>query len=245
MPQELLPDFTPQLQELMQRSGFSSYKALCQAAEMPEKQLRALRRGNLTHLRLDALQRLAQALQLSFAQLLNAFAPPSLDSLPTPTNNTIAPFPLPTAPSPDSSASVDFCQREAELLQQECDRLQTQLAQQKDQLWQEFQQTSLQTLESLILQLPTAAYAAQQNPQAPAVKLLPLLKPLDALLETWGIRAIAPVGTELPYNPQLHQLLDGSANPGDLVKVRYTGYVQDEKLQGEKLLYRAKVSPVK
>jgi hypothetical protein len=37
----------------------------------------------------------------------------------------------------------------------------------------------------------------------------------------------------------LHQLLEGTAQPGDLVKVRYTGY-----RQGDKLLYRVKVSPV-
>jgi hypothetical protein len=33
--------------------------------------------------------------------------------------------------------------------------------------------------------------------------------------------------------------MEGTSLPGEIVKVRYTGY-----LQGEKLLYRAKVSPV-
>ncbi len=50
---------------------------------------------------------------------------------------------------------------------------------------------------------------------------------------------IAPVGAEIPYNPQQHELLEGTAEPGEPVKVRYTGY-----RQGDKLLYRAKVSPL-
>jgi len=39
------------------------------------------------------------------------------------------------------------------------------------------------------------------------------------------VEAIAPVGAELSYDPQLHQLL-GRAQPGERVKVRYTGYCQ-------------------
>jgi molecular chaperone GrpE (heat shock protein) len=58
-------------------------------------------------------------------------------------------------------------------------------------------------------------------------------------LQHWGIESIAPVGAELPYNPQQHQLIEGTAEAGQSVKVRYTGY-----RQGDKLLYRAKVSLV-
>jgi transcriptional regulator with XRE-family HTH domain len=128
---------------------------------------------------------------------------------------------------------------EPEPLQQEYQRLQTRLEEQRQELWQEFQQASLQTLESWLLQWPTAAYAAQNNPQAPAVKLLPLLKPVEQLLQDWGIEAIATIGSEIPYDPQQHQLMDGTAAAGDPVRVRYTGY-----RQGDRLLYRTKVSPV-
>jgi molecular chaperone GrpE (heat shock protein) len=124
-------------------------------------------------------------------------------------------------------------------LRQEYDRLQTQLTQQKQELWQEFQQSSLQILESLLLQLPTAAYAAQQNPQAPAVKLLPLLRPIDRLLQEWGIEQIAPVGAEIAYDPQQQQLMEGTAAVGDRVRVTHTGY-----RQGDRLLYRLKVKPI-
>jgi len=102
-----------------------------------------------------------------------------------------------------------------------------------------FQDASLQTLESLLIQLPTAIYAAQQKPDIPASRLIPLLRPIDQLLHQWGIEAIAPVGAEVPYDPHRHQLMDGNAQPNDPVKVRYTGY-----RQGDRLLYRVKVSPV-
>lgn len=124
-------------------------------------------------------------------------------------------------------------------LQQEYQRLQAQMEEQRQSLMQEFQLSSLQVLESWLIQWPTAAYAAGQNPQMPAVKLLPLLRPVEQLVQQWGVEAIAPVGTELPYDPQQHQLMELTAQPGDRVKVRYTGY-----RQGDRLLYRAKVSPV-
>jgi hypothetical protein len=105
----------------------------------------------------------------------------------------------------------------------------------------QFQQEVLAKLESLLLQLPTAAHVITNNPNFPARNLLPLLRPLDHLLEDWGIKAIAPVGTEVNYDPRLHQLMDGAelelVKEGDVVLVRYTGYVR-----GEQLLYRARVS---
>jgi molecular chaperone GrpE (heat shock protein) len=73
----------------------------------------------------------------------------------------------------------------------------------------------------------------------PAVKLLPLVKPVTDLLKHWGVEAIASVGEIVPYDPQWHQLMERSAEPGETVKIRYVGY-----RQGEKLLYRAKVSLV-
>ncbi|MBD1856532.1 MULTISPECIES: helix-turn-helix domain-containing protein [Leptolyngbya] len=124
-------------------------------------------------------------------------------------------------------------------LQKEYDRLKAQLSEQRETLLQEFQQSSLQTLEPWLLQWSAAAYAAQQNPQAPAVKLLPLVRPIEQLLQDWGIEQSAIVGSEIPYDPQQHQLMGGMAEAGDLVRVRYAGY-----RQGERLLYRAKVSPV-
>jgi molecular chaperone GrpE (heat shock protein) len=126
----------------------------------------------------------------------------------------------------------------------EYQRLQEQLLQQRQSLWEEFQQTTLQALESFLLQWPTAAYAAQNNPQAPAIRLLPLLRPVEQLLASWNVQPIGAVGIEVPYDPQLHQLEPTAPSDNSLtltvgmpVKIRYVGY-----RQGDRLLYRARVS---
>ena len=56
-------------------------------------------------------------------------------------------------------------------------------------------------------------------------------------MEKWGLEAIAQVGENVVYDPRRHELIKGTAEMGELVKVRYVGY-----RQGDRLLYRAKVS---
>lgn len=211
-------EYTDRLRSLMQSAGVSSFKALSQTAHVSEWQVRQLRQGKAGQMQVAVLDSLSRALHISLMELIAGFSGLSM------------PAPL----SLGGSTQADI-----KALQQEYERLQAQLIDQKAVSRQEFQQASLQILESLLLQLPTVIYAVQQNPQLPASRLLPLLKPIDQLLASWGIEAIAPVGAEQPYDPQVHQLMDGVANPGDRVKVRYGGY-----RQGETLLYRAKVSPV-
>ncbi|MEG5060249.1 helix-turn-helix transcriptional regulator [Microcoleus sp. A2-C5] len=206
-----IPDYAPQLQRLMQQAGISSDRELSQKAGVPEIQLSRLRRGLALKTRADILLKISQALQISLTELLATLAPDYVELEP----------PAPTA------------------LEQEYQRLQASIAQQRSSLMQEFQLASVQILESWMLQWPTAASKAQENHHLPAQKLLPLLRPVEQLLQHWGIESIAPVGAEIPYNWQQHQLLEGTAQPGEPVKVRYTGYTQ-----GDKLLYRAKVSPV-
>lgn len=213
-------DFTHTLQHLMQRVGFSSFRALSLTAGVSERQILRLRRGEVQQMRVDVLIKLSEVLQITLGELVETFSQIKLVKEKVPQN--------------------------PELLQQitdlktEYERSLGQLEQQRELLLQEFQQTSLQLLESLLLQFPTAAHKAIENPQLAAVKILPLVeKPLQKLLQQWQVEAIAPVGAELSYDPQIHQLMEGTAQPGDKVKVRYTGY-----RQGDKLLYRAKVSVV-
>ena len=104
------------------------------------------------------------------------------------------------------------------------------------------QQEAIFILESLILQLPTIVNAVENNPELPAKKLLPLLKPLEQLLQHWGITVIGKVGEIIPFNPQEHELIDTMENDDQdsfSVKVRYVGYRYQEKL-----LYRAKVCSI-
>lgn len=210
MSQSVEQDFTHQLQSLMQQVGFSSFKALSQKAGVSKRQLMHLRQGQLSQMRVDTLLKISQALQVSVTELLETFGEVKL----TQATETIN-------------------------LQQEYQRLQEQIGQQRASLMQEFQQSSLQVLESWMTHWPAAAYAAQQNPQLPAVKLLPLVRPVEQLLQQWGIEAIAAVGSEVTYDPRWHQMREGTAEPGELVKVRNPGY-----RQGDRLLYRATVSRV-
>ncbi|MEG4272396.1 MULTISPECIES: helix-turn-helix domain-containing protein [unclassified Microcoleus] len=206
-----IPDYAPQLQRLMEQAGLSSDRELSQKAGVSEIQIIRLRRGLALQTRADILLKISQALQISLTELLATLAPNYVDLEKTP----------PTA------------------LEQEYQRLQASIAQQRESLMQEFQLQGVQILESWMLQWPTAASKAQENHNLRAQKLLPLLRPVEQLLQHWGIESIAPVGAEIPYNPQQHQLMEGTAEPGEPVTVRYTGY-----RQGEKLLYRAKVSRV-
>ncbi|WP_427159491.1 nucleotide exchange factor GrpE [Aliinostoc sp. HNIBRCY26] len=238
-------DRTPELQDLMQRVGISSFKALSRAAGVSERQILRLRQGALEQMRLDVLLKLSQVLQISLNEFVATFLIPvpnpqsPVPSPQSPVPNPQSPIPNPQSPIPSPQSPIPSPQELTDL-RKEYERSQLQLEQQREVLLQEFQQSSLQLLESLLLQWPTAAQKAQENPQLAAVKILPLVqKPLEKLLQAWGIEAIAPVGAELPYNPQLHQLSKGTAQPGEIVKIRYTGYIQ-----GEKLLYRAEVSPV-
>ncbi len=219
MAEAVSQDCTHLLQNLMQQVGISSFKALARSSGVSERQLIRLRRREVEQMRVDVLLKLSQALQVPLTELVSTFS-----SAEPPKENT--------APPPESKPAIADLKREYQ-------RLQVQLEQQRQALWQEFQQSSLQVLESWLVQWPTAAHKAQENPQLSAVRLLPLLRPVEQLIHQWGVTAIAPVGAELPYDPQLHELFEGMAQPGETVKVRYTGYYQ-----GDKLLYRAKVSPL-
>lgn len=217
MTQEFYSDFTDSLRQMMQRVNVTSFQALSKKAGISEKQLRRLRKGEIEQLRVEVLLKLSQALQVSVNELLATFS--SVGENP------------PCLPLQEMESIA--------VLKQEYQKLQQQLETQRETLKQEFQQSSLQILESWLLQWPTAAYVAGQNQQLPAVRLLPLVRPVEQLMQEWGVEAIASVGSEIPYDPQWHQLMDGIAAPGEVVKVRYVGYRSSGKL-----LYRAKVSPI-
>jgi molecular chaperone GrpE (heat shock protein) len=224
---------THQLRQMMQQVGISSFKKLGEAANVSDRQIKRLRQGRGTEMQILPLLHLSQILQVSLPELLVTFTEPNqkLRSLPQ--------IPTSALTLSESQAEPESSQQKLLELQQEYDRLQAQLQQQREELLQEFQQSSLQILEPWLIQWSAAAYAAQQNPQAPAVRLLPLVRPIEQLLHQWGIEQTSAVGSEVSYDPRLHQLMDGIAEPGGLVRVRYAGYTQNGNL-----LYRAKVSPV-
>ena len=208
------------LHNLMQQVGIADLNELSQVAKVARLQLIRIQQGLILNLSLGAIARIAKALNISIDSLLQTFVEQrqvSSDRART---------------SSQQSDALIACRQEYQKLQQEMTQLQ-------QTLLVEFQQASLETIESWLLQWPTAATAVRQNPQLPASKLLSLVEPVEQLVKHWNVSTIATVGEELAYDPQNHQLMKGVAQAGELVKVRYVGYKQ-----GDKLLHKAKVSPV-
>ncbi|NET51227.1 MAG: helix-turn-helix domain-containing protein [Merismopedia sp. SIO2A8] len=224
----------------MQQADIPSFRALAHQAGVSEWQVRQLRQGNVAQMRLENVLKISEALGVGWTELVNgcsAIALPQSKTMsvdvqgkqdesksgekPTDGNGVLP------ARSPD--VSVDK-------LKAEYERLQGQFADQQNTLLQDFQRTSLQTLESWMTYWPAAVYAAEKNPDLPANRLVPLVRPVEQLLSQWGVEAIAPVGSNVPYNPQQHQLIDGTANPGDPVYVKNPGYTHNGAL-----LHRANV----
>lgn len=99
---------------------------------------------------------------------------------------------------------------------------------------------ALQTIETWLIQWPTIAKRAQEKGDAiAAAKLLPFVRPIEALMREWGVEPIAAVDEHVPYDPQYHQLTDGAANPGERVRVTHTGHTYNGKL-----LHKVKVKPI-
>jgi DNA-binding Xre family transcriptional regulator len=219
MPHLTSPDHTAVLQTLMQHAGVPSFRALSEKAGISRWQVQQLRQGKVKQMRLAVLSQLATALEISTAELLAAFG--VLDR------------------SKIVSSGDDETAQQVVALQQEYARLQTQMERQAEQVRSQFQTESLQILESWLRYWPTAAQAATEDDQFSARKLLPLVKPVEKLMADWGVMAVVTVGEIVPYDSQQHQLIKGTANPGDLVQVRYTGY----RHQG-RLLFRAQVTPL-
>ena len=223
-------DYSQPLQTLMQRAGLSSYRALSRAAGVSRSTLTLLRQGQVGRLRVVSVQRLAQALGVTTTELLVQFDQAGPANAP-PTNLD--------SPAAESSGDQNpVALQPAMTLRQEYERLQQQLDAQPQHIYQQVQGEAIAILEPWLRQWPTAIYAAQQNPTIPATRLIPLTKPLDRLLQAWGLTAIGPVGAEVPYDPQQHQPMGAAVTPGQRVRIRYVGYYQ-----GDRLLYRAQVSP--
>jgi len=213
-----MDDRTATLRQFMKLAGISSFQILSDRTGVSRRAIDTLRKGNAATLRYADLAKIAEVLQIELTELIAT---------------CITLSPNPESPNPQDPNS------EINSLREEYQHLQNQLARQKQELRSQFEREVIQQLESLILQLPSAAYAAQTNPNMPAKNILPLLRPIDALLQKWGITAIGTVGEQVVYASQKHEFIDESnqIEDGDIAIIRYVGYMQNEKL-----LYRARVS---
>lgn len=201
----------------MKAAGHVSWQALATAAGVSVYQVRRLRQGQIDQMRLGTLGQLARSLQVSTIELIQAVAPSQ-----GPASN------------PANSSSQEITQ-----LKQEYERLQIQLEEARASGQLEFQQASLYVLEPWLKQWYAAVDKAHKKPDMPAKNLVPLLRPLEKLLEQWGVVQIAPLGEEVSYDPRWHHLEKGTGVAGDRVVVLTPGF-----RHGPNLLHRSLVARV-
>ncbi|ELS34645.1 MULTISPECIES: nucleotide exchange factor GrpE [Pseudanabaena] len=229
-----MEDRTEILRQFMKLANISSFQILSDRAGVSRRAIDTLRKGNAATLKYSNLAKLAEILNIEVTELIAQFIPSDLSSDPDRNPDLNLNLDL-QAPNDNADASSSTIAN----LRTEYQRLQQKLEHQTQELRSQFERETFYQLESLLLQLPSAAYAAQNNPNMLAKNILPLWRPLEQLLQKWGITAIGAVGAEVAYDPQNHQLMEGSERieEGDLAIVRYVGY-----RKGEKLLYRARVA---
>ena len=213
------------LQDLMRQVNIADIYELSRVAGVARLPIIRIQRGLILNVSVKSLVSIARALNVSTDSLIETFcdrAPETSATIAKPDNN----------PDKNTDDALAACRQEYQKLQQE-------MLQQQEFLEAEFQKSTVETVESWLLQWPTAVMAIRKNPNLPAIRLLGLMKPLEQLLAEWEIVPTAQVGEKVSYDPQHHQLMKGFAEEGDMVEVRYVGYKQEDKL-----LYKAKVSPI-
>jgi DNA-binding Xre family transcriptional regulator len=168
-------DHSDQLRSRLAVVGIFSYRALSQASGVSRSAIDHLRRGQVDRLRVAALQQLSHTLDMPLADIVAVFSDPGASPRHPPPRGTADPAP-----------ELANLAAQVQGLRQECDRLQTQLTTQADALRQQVQQEAIAQLEPWLVQWPTAAHAAQQNPDLPATKLIPLMRPVNALVAELG-----------------------------------------------------------
>lgn len=102
---------------------------------------------------------------------------------------------------------------------------------------QQFHRETFEQLQTLLVNYPSAAHMATQNPELPALNLVALFTPLETLLNQWGYEAIGEPWQAVAFDPQLHQPDNSDMQLGEIVYVRFIGY-----RDGADILCPAKVS---
>ena len=105
------------------------------------------------------------------------------------------------------------------------------------QLQSSWQKESINLLQELLISYPTAKLMVELKHNLPSKNILALLKPLELLLQKWGIETIGQPWKKVPYNPNIHDCGEEDISQGELVYIRWVGYYQ-----GDRVLLPAKVS---
>ena len=158
------------LNELMKRSSIDSLEDLSEVAKVPELQIRRLLYGLVYKLSVENSLKLAQVLQIDLQKFITLFAEAENADLPT--------------EKITSQSNLEDSQNNRSW-QQEYQRLKQEIAEQQTTLQVQFQQDSLQIIESWLIQWPTAIAAIAKNPDLPAERLIPLVNPVKELVTGW------------------------------------------------------------
>ena len=227
------PEYQERLRRLMEPVNITSWRSLSVVAGVSIGQIRRLRQGQLEGLTLGNIDRLARALRCDRREFLAALESPELPESPE------SPELLNTTDLSKESGqdSRDRQPDQQVALQIECDRLHEELTRQAKDLTQRFQSQAIDQLESFLTFWPVAADRARRDSSLPAIKLVPLLKPIEVLLASWDVKPIGAIGEITAFDPSQHQPIDGQPHSGDRVRITHCGY-----RHGDRLLFRAKVS---
>ena len=109
--------------------------------------------------------------------------------------------------------------------------------QQVDTLTADLHHDTFRTLQTLLVNYPSASKIAHAKPDLPAKNLTSMFAPLENLIHDWGYEVIGPIWGKVTYAPQLHQPDVADIQPGEMVYIRFVGY-----RHGETILCPAKVS---
>ncbi|MGD1917550.1 MAG: hypothetical protein ACFCAD_00920 [Pleurocapsa sp.] len=212
------------LEDLMRQVNIANIYELSKKAGVARLPIIRIQRGLILNVSVGAIVKIAKALSISVDSLIDTFSEQ---------------YQYAEKTEPQVSQNISNNDDALAACKQEYHKLQQEMLQQQEILEAEFQRSSLETIESWLLQWPTAAMAVNKNPSLPAARLLSLVEPVEQLLKQWNVTTVATVGEKVTYDPQYHQLIKGTAEIGEVVEVRYVGYKQEDKL-----LYKAKVSSV-
>ena len=191
-----MTDYTQALRSLMTQVNIPSFRALAQQAQVSSWQIRQLRQGQGAHMRFGILLNISRALQISVDTLLKQCSTVSIASF----DQVSQVSSEDTSPGDTRHQKPRHQQQPSDLLA-EYQRLQVQLEHQKKTLQQDFQRTSLQVIESWMTYWPAAVYATQSKPDLPATRLIPLVRPVENLLEQWGVKRSPLLGPKSPMIP--------------------------------------------
>lgn len=204
------------LQERLQQLSIADWKTLRQKSGLTTRQVMQVRRGKIEQLPLHQLQMLAVALNWSIEDLTYKLGILSSPEETSSVNPEVTP----------ESLEIEQLHQQCQQLQQELQRLKTQE-----------RHSTFSQLQTLLTNYPTLRRIVEVKPDLPAKNLLPMLTPLENLLNNWGYQSIGSAWQQVSYSPQLHQPDTVDIQPGELVYIRLVGY-----RDGERILCPAKVS---